>query len=357
MTFDQVIKDLKAGNYKPVYFLMGEEPYYIDVISDYIEEHVLSESERDFNQSILYGREIDLQTVISEAKRFPMMSKYQVVIVKEAQNIRELAGKDEEDEEGGGKKLKEKPKKEKVKSPLQSYIENPQTSTILVICYKYKSLNKNSVLAKTIDKHGVLFKSEKLYPNKVPDFINTFLKQKGYTIGPKAAALLTEYLGTDLSKIVNELEKLIISLPSNAEITTENIQRNIGISKDYNVFELQNALGQRDILKANRIINYFAANPKENPFVMVIATLFGYFSKLILYHFTVDKSRANIASVLKVNPFFVSDYENAAKNYGPKKLVEIISLIREFDLKSKGVDSGSASDGELMKELIYKILH
>ncbi len=349
MEFNDILSNLKKKVYKPVYFLMGEEPYFIDMISDHIENNVLDESEKEFNQTILYGRDITTADIIAAAKRFPMMSEYQVIIIKEAQNIKDLVGKDKE-----GNKEKQK---EKTKSAFEAYLENPQKSTILVICYKYKTIDKRTSVAKVIDKNAVLFDSKKIYDNKVPDWINNYLKGKEYIASPKASALLTEYLGTNLSKVSNELDKLMINLPPKSEITVEHIQANIGISKDYNMFELQNAIGKKEVLKANRIINFFAANEKEHPMVMTVSSLFGFFCKLLSYHFLTDKSKAIVASELGVHPFFVTDYERAAKNFSAAKLKSIFSYLREFDLKSKGIDRGSATEGELLKELVFKILH
>ena len=346
MEFNQILSELKKKTYRPVYFLMGDEPYFIDIIADYIEQHVLDESEKEFNQSVLYGKDVNTAEVIAAAKRFPMMSEHQVVIIKEAQNIRDLVGKPDDDKG-----------KEKNKHPFAAYIENPQRSTILVICYKYKSIDKRTAVAKLIDKHAVLFESKKIYDNQIPDWINNYLKGKEYTIGPKASALLSEYLGTNLSKISNELDKLMINLPARSEITAEQIQANIGISKDYNVFELQTAIGKKETLKVNRIINFFAANEREHPMVMTVASLYGYFCKLLNYHFVQDKSKGNVAATLGVHPFFVGDYERAAKNFSVGKLKSIFAFLREYDLKSKGVDRGTASEGELMKELVFKILH
>jgi len=345
MDFNQIISDLKKKVYHPVYFLAGEESYFIDAISSFIEKNVLDEMEKEFNQTILYGKDIDILTVIAAAKRFPMMSNYQVVIVKEAQNIKNLTGK-----EGSGKD-------DKNKHPFQAYIENPQKSTILVICYKYKTLDKRTSVAKTIAKNAVLFDSKKLYDNQVPEWINNYLKSRNYTINPRASMLLAEYLGTDLSKVVNELEKLMINLPARSEITVEHIQKNIGISKDYNTFELQAAIGKKDVLKANRIINYFSSNPREYPLVLTITSLYSYFTKLLTYHFLADKSKNNAAAALGVHPFFVGDYEKAAKNFATGKLKNIISDLREYDLKSKGIDNATASEGDLLKELMFKILH
>ncbi|TND02578.1 MAG: DNA polymerase III subunit delta [Bacteroidetes bacterium] len=332
MDFASILSDLKKKKYQPVYFLMGEEPYFIDVISDYVEKNILDESEREFNQTVLYGRDTDVGTIASEAKRYPMMAEHQVVIVKEAQNVRNI-------------------------EDLEPYLQNPLTSTILVLCYKYKTLDKRKTFAKTVAKRGVLFESERLREYKIPDWINGYLKEKNYTVGPKASQLLTEYLGNDLGKITNELDKLMINLPPGTEITPDHIQDNIGISKDYNTFELNDALTKRDVVKANRIVNYFAANSKDHPMPVTIAALYSYFSKVLVYHFLQDKSKDAAARALGVHPFFVQDYQKAASAYPAGKLKLIFSYLREYDLRSKGFENASAGDGELMKELVYKILH
>ncbi len=332
MEFLDILSDLKSKKYKPVYFLSGEEPYFIDRISDFIEKKVLDESEREFNQTVLYGRDTDVGTIIGEAKRYPMMSDKMVVIVKEAQNIRNI-------------------------EDLDSYVNNPLDSTLLVICYKYKTLDKRKTFSKTIAKKGVLLESKKLYENKIPDWIAGYLKEKKYSVTPKSSQLLTEYLGTDLGKIVNELDKLMINLPPGTEITPDHIQENIGISKDFNTFELNDALSKKNIVKANQIVNYFAANSKEHPIPVTIASLNSFFVKLLRYHFLEDKSKESAARALGVHPFFVGDYIGAAKNYPTAKIKSVISFLREYDLRSKGVDNASADEGELMKELIWKILH
>lgn len=345
MEFKEIMASLKKKEYKPVYFLMGEEPYFIDAVSDYIEKNVLDETEKEFNQTVLYGRDVDLLTVLSNAKRFPMMSDRQVVIVKEAQNIRGLIGKDEE----GGAAT------DKAKHPFLTYLENPQKSTILVICYKYKTVDKRTSIAKQLNKYAVVLESKKLYDNEVAGWITAFVKSKNYNISPPAAALLAEYLGNDISKVVNEIEKLAILLPAQTEINTDHIQKNIGISKEYNIFELQKALGTKNILKANQIVNYFAANPKDNPLVVTITSLYSYFNKILTYHFLTDKSTA--AAALGVNPYFLKDYQQASALYPALKIKTIVSDLRTYDLKSKGVGNGSADNGELLKELIFKILH
>ncbi len=350
---NQILLDLKRKIFKPVYFLSGEEAYYIDVISDYIEHNTLEEPDREFNQTVLYGKDADLVTILGQAKQFPMMSEHQVVIVKEAQNLKELnksAGSDDDSA----------PSKSSTNSAVQqflAYINNPQATTILVFCFKYKTIDKRSAVARALQKHAVYLESPKLYDNQLPEWIGNYVKDKGYIVGPKATFLMAEFLGNDLSKIANEINKLMISLPVGAEITADFVQDNIGISKDYNVFELQDALAKKDILKANRIINHFAANEKEHPAVMVLSSLFGYFSKILKFHFLADKSKFAAAQALGVNPYFVDGYAKAAANYSSMKLKHIFSYLKEYDLKTKGVENSSVSNGELMKELIFKILH
>lgn len=350
---NQILLDLKRRIFKPVYFLSGEEAYYIDLISDYMEHHVLEEADREFNQSVVYGKDIDLAGVLGLAKQFPMMGEYNVVIVKEAQNLKELnksAGGDDENKSS-------KSSASNASAQFLAYINNPQPTTILVFCFKYKTIDKRSAVAKALQKNAVYFESPKLYDNKIPEWITEYVKEKNYTISPKAGFLMSEFLGNDLSKIANEINKLLISLPEGKEITVDLIQDNIGISKDYNVFELQDALAKKDILKANRIINYFAANEKEHPVVMVLSSLFGYFSKILKYHFLPDKSKFAAAGALGVNPYFVDGYAKAAANYNSGKLKQIFSYLKEYDLKTKGVDNSSISNGELLKELVFKILH
>lgn len=333
-----ILSDVKKRNYKPVYFLCGEEPFYIDLISDFIEKNVLEEGERSFNQSVLYGRETDVATIIGEAKRYPMMSENTVVIVKEAQNIKKW-------------------------DDLLPYLENPLSSTILVICHKYSKPDGRTSFGSKIKKLSVYLETKKLYDNQVPDWIADYVKTKHLKVHPKAAAMLTEFLGNDLSKIANEIDKLAINLPANSEINETHVQENIGFSKEYNPFELQGALGARDVLKANKIIHHFSRNINDNPPQMVIPILYGYFVKIMMYHKVLENNRnprlqrLEPAKVLKVNPYFMKDYEIAARNYNPAKLVDIISVLREADLRSKGVESGNTDGGELMKEVIFKILH
>lgn len=329
----QLVAAIKKGDLKPIYFLMGEEAYYIDKISDFIEENVLDEAEKGFNQMVLYGRDVSIDDVVSNAKRYPMMAERQVVIVKEAQDLSRTIEK------------------------LVQYAENPQPSTVLVLNYKYKKLDKRKALYKAINKHGgVVFESKKLYENQVPDWIRRVLKGQGYDISPKAAQMLVEFLGTDLGKVNNELDKLRIVLPKGTQITPEHIEENIGISKDFNNFELRKAVGERNVLKAHQIAKYFAENPKDNPMVVTVALLFNFFSQLLHLHGMSDKNPRSVASALKVNPYFVNEYLTAARNYPMKKVSYVIALLREFDVKSKGVGSKAEPEKELLKELLVMML-
>jgi DNA polymerase-3 subunit delta len=329
----QLVTEIKSGHLKPIYFLMGEESYYIDKISDFIESTVLSEEEKGFNQMVLYGRDITIDDIVSNAKRYPMMSEYQVVIVKEAQDLSRSIEK------------------------LTKYAENPQPSTVLVVNYKYKKIDKRKTLYKTIKKTGVVYESKKLYENQVADWIRRVLSPKKYAITPKAAQMLVEFLGTDLSKINNELEKLQIILPKGTQITPEHIEENIGISKDYNNFELRKAVGERNVIKAHKIVNYFAENPKDNPMVVTVSLLFNFFSQLLHFHGLKDKSPRHVASALKVNPYFVNEYITAARNFPMRKVSMVVSTLRDFDVKSKGVGANAVPQGDLLKELLFRILN
>ena len=340
MTAQDILKDLKARKFKPVYLLHGDEPYFIDLVSNYVEHNVLPDAEKGFNQSVFYGKDTDIMTVLGAAKRYPMMADYQVVLVKEAQDMK--WGKEDDDK--------------KNINPLLNYLDNPLTSTILVFCYKYGKFDKRKKTYKAIDKNGLVFESASLYENKLPAWIEGYVSAKKYQIAPQASAMLAEYLGNDLSKIANELDKLMLNITAGQEITLKEIQDNIGISKEYNVFELQTALARKDVFKANQIVNYFDANPKANPIVVMMANLNGFFTKILQVHYLTDKSSQSIAREIGVNPFFVKDYEMAARSYNYNKTMNIISLLREYDLKSKGVDGG-APHGELMKEMLFKIMH
>ncbi len=327
----KIVTAINGGALKPIYFLMGDEPYYIDKIADYIAENVLTEAERGFNQMTIYGRDTSIDEVVSNAKRYPMMAEYQVVIVKEAQHLSRTI------------------------EQLVGYAENPQKTTVLVVCYKYKKLDKRKKLYKAIMKHGLLFESKKLYENQVADWIRRVLSGKGYKITPKAAALLVEFLGTDLSKINNELEKLFLVIDRQTEINPIHIEKHIGISKDFNNFELKKAVGEHNVEKATRIITYFGQNPKDNPFVLTISLLYNFFTQLLRYHGLTDRSSGQVAKALGVNPYFVNEYQIASKNYPMKRVSQIITKLRNLDLKGKGVGSQNMSQSDLLKELLAAI--
>lgn len=333
VSYEEILSDLKNRIFKPVYFLAGEEPYYIDLIVNYIEKNILPEEEKSFNQIIQYGDDTNIAAIIDTARRFPMMSSHQVVIVKEAQSLKKL-------------------------DDLILYLEKPLSSTILVFSYKYKTLDKRTKLYKVLGNNGLYFESSRVRDYLIPGWIEQYLMKKGIKTEPTASAMLTEFLGTDLHKIVNELDKLIITLPEGKPvITTTLIEKNIGVSKDYNNFELQKAIGERNIVKANTIILYFANNPKDNPITLTIASLFGFFSKLLTYHYLTDKSKNNVAASLKVNPYFVRDYESSASKYNVSKTVQAISLLRTYDMRSKGFGDPGTEQGELLKELTFILLH
>ena len=334
ITCDDILKELRAKQYRPVYYLMGEEPYYIDLIADYITDNILTETEKEFNLTVVYGADVDIATVINAAKRYPMMSEHQVVVVKEAQNIRNM-------------------------EELSYYLQKPLLSTILVICHKHGVLDRRKELAAEIEKTGVLFESKKVKDAQLPAFITSYMKRKGIDVEPKATAMLADFVGADLSRLTGELEKLIITLPKgHTRVTPEQIEKNIGISKDYNNFELRNALVEKDVLKANKIIKYFEENPKTNPIQMTLSLLFGFFSNLMLAYYAPEKSEQGIANMLGLRtPWQAKDYLAAMRRYNGVKTMQIIGEIRYADAKSKGVGNPSLSDGDILRELVFKILH
>ena len=330
-TTNQLITDIKEGKIAPIYFLMGEEPYYIDVVSNYIESHVLQEEEKGFNQIVLYGKEVSIQDIVSNSKRYPMMAERQVVIVKEAQNLI------------------------KTIEQLVDYAKNPQPTTVLVFNYKYKTLDKRKALYKALSKTAVVFESKKIYEEKVPSWIQSFLQSKQISITPKASLMLSEFLGNDLSKITNELNKLEIVMGAKKEITPEIIEQNIGISKDFNNFELQKALGNLDHKKAYQIVQYFAQNSKQHPFVLTTSILYMYFTKLMTLHTVRDRNPGTVAKALGVNPYFVNDYIAVSRNFPMKRISGVLETLRIYDTKSKGVGA-NLSPKDLYNELIYNIL-
>lgn len=338
LTYKELIASLKEGKYQPVYMLTGEEGYFIDLVSDYFEEHTVDPSFRDFDQTVLYGYGLEMSDVVANAKQFPMMSPVRLLMVKEAQLI------------------SAKPTDTKEWEKLIPYLENPMPQTVLVICYRNGKPDKRLKAFKTIYDKYCVCESNKLYDSQLPEWIGTFANQQGHAITQRGAMLIAESIGNNLSKIANEIEKLCICIKPGDNITEEIIERYIGISKDYNVFELQNAIGRRDVVKCNRIVNHFAANPKDNPIQMVLPSLYNYFIKLMIYLQLPDKTKA--ASVLKINNYFVKDYVAAANNYSLGKLASCIGYLYDADLRSKGIhNNGSVTDGELLKELVFKIIH
>ena len=311
---------------------MGDEPYYIDKLTDIFAKNILSDEEKAFNQVILYGKDIETLELVTEAKQFPFGAEKRVVILKEAQDLKKI-------------------------ELLNTYLDNPQPTTVLVICYKGKSIDKRKKYAKTLAKKCIVYESKKIYDNKIPNWILNYVEEKGFKIENSATAVLTEYLGSNLSKISNELNKLMLAIKKDQKITNSLIEYHIGISKDYNIFELQNALGKKDVVKANRIINHFSSNTKEHHIVPIISSLFSFFKKIMIYHFLNDKNQKSVANALQINPFFVTQYHTAAKNYNKKQLFYIFEQIRKYDLKSKGYKNKSTQQSGLLKELTFKILH
>ncbi len=334
LTCDTVLAALKARQYKPVYYLMGEEPYYIDVISNYIIDNVLTQTEKEFNLTVVYGMDVDIAAVINTAKRYPLMSERQVVVVKEAQGMR---GMDD----------------------LSYYLKKPQPSTILVICHKHGTIDRRKKLAAEIERVGVLFESKKLREAQLPAFINSYLNEKGVTADQKATSMIAGFVGNDLGRLAGELDKLVITLPEDRKtVTPVDVEKNIGISKDYNNFELRAALVEKDVLKANQIVKYFQENPKTNPIQMTLSLLFNFFSNLMLSYYAPEKSEQGVAAFLGLkSPWQAREYLVAMRRYSGVKTMEIIADIRIADAMSKGVGNLSLSDGDILRELIFKILH
>lgn len=337
-TADSVLKELKAGRYAPVYFLQGDEPFFIDKIAGYIEKHALSETEKGFNQMVMYGKDVDMAAVLNNARRFPMMADRQVVIVKEAKDIQDLNKQDGQ-------------------TMLENYVKNPQPSTVLVFCHKYKTLDGRKSITKMLDKHAVFVSTKKLYDNQVPEWISQYVADTGFTIERKAAFMLSEYIGNDLERLANEIDKVLINFQEKVQIDASLIQKYVGISKEYNVFELQKALSVRDVVKANRIVQYFESNARNHPVIPMIAMLFGFYSKLLLIHHSGERSESGVAKLLKVHPFFAKEYMIAVQNYSFPLVIRNIGFLRKADLQSKGIDSGSLTEGQLLKELVFKLIH
>ena len=333
----KILNELKIGKYSPVYTLQGEETYYIDLISNYIETHALSESEKSFNQVIVYGKDSPVQSILVHARRFPMMSERQVVIVREAQDIPDLQ------KESGAKFLLD-------------YLTRPVPSTILVLCHKHKTLDKRRELGKKIDQLTVSATFKKPYENQLPDFIQEVVAERGAKIEEDGVRILCEYIGNDLNRLSNEIDKVLLDTNPGETISAEKIMGKVGVSKEYNIFELQKALIQKDILLSSKIVNYFESNTKKNPMIPMIAFLYSFFSKLLVASVASDKSERGLVTALKISPFAAKDYTNALQRYSLAKISENISLIKDADLKLKGVNSGSESDGQILKELVFRLM-
>ncbi|UZR94437.1 DNA polymerase III subunit delta [Chondrinema litorale] len=332
-----ILNELKKGKYAPLYFLYGDEPFFIDKISEYIEEHALTISEKGFNQTIIYGKDLSIGKLLESARSFPMMAKRQVIIIKEAQAFQDISKKDGQD-------------------LLAKYAQNPTPTTILVFCYKHKKPDARTEMFKVLNKHAVLVESKKIYDDKLPGWIKQYFKEINYSIQEKAAFMMAEFIGNDLSRITNEADKMVINYPENTELTSEHILKHIGISKEFNVFELQTALAKKDVLKANKIINYFASNPKDNPLIPIISLLYNYFTKILLLHDNKGASKDELARKLRISPYFLTEYQTAARNYPVSKVLNNIHYIHQADLYSKGIESVK-KDSAILKELIFKILH
>lgn len=328
---EEALKDIAAGQFASIYLLMGDEPYFLDRVADALEEKVLTADEKAFNQSILYGKDTEVGTVISEARRFPMMSERVLVMVKEAQELKKL-------------------------DELVRYAEQPQPSTVLVLLYKYKSLDKRSKLYKILEKNHVVVESKKLYDSQLPQWIEGFLRGRGWKVSPKAAALMAEHLGNDLGRIASEVEKLQMVIPKGGDLTAETIETHVGISKEFNQFELVKALGERNLGKAIAIAKYFEANPKDHPLVVTLAALYQFWTKIIVFHSLPGASPQALAAAMKVNPYFIKDYVVAARNYTVSHALLALQLLREYDGKAKGVNNQSASDGALLLEYLFRVM-
>jgi DNA polymerase-3 subunit delta len=340
---DAILKQLQQRQFQPVYFLQGEEPYYIDLVADLIEKTAIAEQDRSFNQVVVYGKDVDATGIMGQAKQFPMMAERRVVIVKEAQAVADLEA-------------------EKSWPFLEAYLKNPLSSTILVLCYKHKTLDSRKKLGKLLagkDAPGaVLMTSKRVYDNAVPPWLAAYVRSKGQQITGQATAMLAEYIGADLSRLANEVDKLLLNLKAGQAIDDELVQRMVGISKDYNIFELQKALVQRDVLKANRILGYFAANPKANPLIPNLTLLFGFFTKLLVLHQAgPNPGDGAFKSLGIMNSFAQKEYQQALRGYPVERVVDIIHLIRRADAQSKGIESGSMDDAEILRELVWLILH
>lgn len=336
-TPEQALKDIRQKKIQPLYFIHGDEPYYIDAIADELEKVVVAEAEKGFNQFVLFGKDTDIGGILNYARRYPFMSERQFILVKEAQQIAGIDNKDKN-------------------AILEEYALRPLTSTVLTLCFQGNFDARKSII-KSFEKGGVVVQCKKMYDNKLPDWVGEYARNKGVKISIKAIQMLVENIGNDLKRIVNEIDKIIVNLKGSEEISAAIVEKYVGISKEYNVFEFQKSLMQRNVLKANQIANYLAANPKENPLPQVLIILYNFFSKTLVVHGAPDKSEAGLASALGVNPYFVKDYTMAARNYSVEKIANAIKAIRHADNCSKGIETGSLADDAILKELVFNILH
>lgn len=329
MSAEKILTDWKKGKFTPVYWLEGEEPYYIDILVNYAERNILSEAEVGFNLSVFYGKDAAWPDLVNACRRYPMFSEKQVVILKEAQHMRDI-------------------------DKLEAYIEQPLASTILVVAFKEKKVDGRSKLAKLLKSHAVLLSTKKMYDNELPTWTNNLVTSKGYAISPKATILLTEHIGNDISRINNEVDKLLLNLGGKKTISEEDIEEHVGVSKEYNVFELQGALQRKDFAKAFQIIQYFESNPKAGPIQMVLPAIYNFFSKVYML-FGVKGDDKSAATALGINPYFIKDYMAAAKNYGYEGVEKTLLLLHQYNLRSIGIHDGGTEDASLMKEMVAKM--
>ncbi len=334
----EILTDLRKGKFDPVYLLQGEETYYIDLIANYIETHAIQDSERSFNQVIFYGKDVNVATILTNAKRFPMMAPRQLVIVREAQDIPDL-------QKDMGTKL------------MLDYITKPVPTTVLVLCHKHKTLDKRKELGKKIEQLTTSATFKKTYENQLPPFVMEYVKDKGFKIDDGAVRMLCEYVGNDLNRLANEIDKVLIAVQKGEPVTTEQVMSQVGISREYNIFELQKALIQKDSFLSSKIVNYFEANTKKNPVIPLVAFLYSFFSKLLIASTASDHSERNLVSLLKISPFAAKDYSSALQRYGTSKIIDNISSLKQADLKLKGVNSGSESEGQILKELVFRLMY
>lgn len=333
----KIVDKLKAGKYEPVYLLQGEETYYIDLISDYVERHALTEPEKSFNQVVVYGKDSPMATILTHARRFPMMADRQVVIVREAQDIPDL------NKEAGAKLLLD-------------YLNKPSPTTVLVLCHKHKTLDKRRELGKKAEQLAVSATFKKPYDNQLVDFVLEYVGQKKFIIEEDAARVLAEYVGNDLNRLANEVDKVLISHDPKETISVTEVMAKVGISREYNIFELQRALISKDWMQVAKIANYFEANPKKNPGIPMVAFLYSFFSKVLAAHGVSDRSSQGLTAALKISPYAAKDYLAALQRYPQPKALEIISLLRTADLKLKGVNAGSEGEGQILKELVFRMM-